>query len=143
MYDKLLDIAIRASYFAGDEILKVYNSTYKGAKLKFDKSIVTDADLNANKAIISYLTQTKIPIISEENITDINRENNIIRLNSKQIWMVDPLDGTSEFFKGGDEFTVNIALIENNEIVLGVVFVPVTKELYFAHKDYWFIQICW
>lgn len=132
--DKLLDIAIKASYYAGYEITKVYNSYTKGARIKEDKSIVTDADINANKVIIDFLTPTNIPIVSEENISNVFDEDNSIRLNSNRIWMIDPLDGTSEFFNGGDEFTVNIALIENHEVVLGVVYVPITKELYFAHK---------
>jgi len=51
------------------------------------------------------------------------------------VWLIDPLDGTSEFVRGGDEFTVNIALTEGGEVVLGVVYVPVTNELYFAHKE--------
>ncbi len=124
--DKLLHIAIVAAYEAGVEIIKVRNSVDIGAVKKIDKSYVTDADINANNVIMSALKQTGISIISEEIDNDIKRSN--------IVWIVDPLDGTSEFVAGGEEFTVNIALIENRKVVLGVVYVPMTKELYFAHK---------
>ena len=50
-------------------------------------------------------------------------------------WLVDPLDGTKEFIKKNGEFTVNIALIENNKPILGVIYVPVKSDLYFAQKN--------
>ncbi|NPV13122.1 MAG: 3'(2'),5'-bisphosphate nucleotidase CysQ [Ignavibacteria bacterium] len=135
MLNNLLNIAIKSSYLAGEEIIKVRNNITQGVKLKKDKSYVTNADLIANSIIIEQLEQTRIPIVAEESIPNVLKENNIIRRNSRRIWLVDPLDGTSEFIKGGIEFTVNIALIEDYEVILGVVYVPVTKELYFAHKD--------
>lgn len=58
------------------------------------------------------------------------------RLNNEWCWIVDPVDGTKEYIKRNGEFTVNIALAHNNKVLLGVVYVPVTGELYYAQKDY-------
>lgn len=122
-----LEIAIRASLEAGKEIMSVYNSEFE-VELKEDNSPLTEADNRANDSINSYLISTKIPIISEENKqTDYSE-----RKNWKLCWIVDPLDGTKEFVKRNGEFTVNIALIENGKPILGVIYVPVKKELYYA-----------
>jgi len=126
--DSMLSTAIVASIDAGYEILKVYNVDYKGVKIKKDKSYVTNADINANNVIMKALKKTGIEIISEEIKIPKHRK-------QEYMWIVDPLDGTSEFVAGGDEFTVNIALVRNHEIILGVVYVPVKNELYFAHED--------
>jgi len=126
--DELLYIAITAAYSAGFEILKVRNRKNMCINIKKDNSFVTCADINANNVIISALSKTNIPIISEESIIPI-------RTNIKTIWIIDPLDGTSEFVKGGPEFTVNLALVKDHKVILGVVYVPMTKELYFAHNE--------
>ena len=118
-----LKIAILASIEAGKEIMKIYTSEFD-YELKDDNSPLTIADKNANDIINKYLIKTTIPIISEENAqTDY-----IIRKEWDVCWIVDPLDGTKEFIKRNGEFTVNIALIENNSPVLGVVYVPVEKK---------------
>ena len=127
--NELLYIAIRASYEAGAEIMKVKNSGIKGERRKKDKSYVTDADINANNVITQNLVYTGIPIISEESNLPKSR------LNEEYIWIVDPLDGTSEFVADGNEFTVNIALVKNHKVILGVVYVPVTNELYYASEE--------
>ena len=122
-----LKIAILASIEAGKEIMEIYTSEFD-YELKDDKSPLTIADKNANDIINQYLIKTSIPIISEENAqTDYS-----IRKEWDICWIVDPLDGTKEFIKRNGEFTVNIALIENNSPVLGVVYVPVEKKLYYA-----------
>jgi len=122
-----LKIAIKASIDAGVEIMKVYKSDFD-VEYKSDASPLTIADKNANEVINSYLLKTDIPIISEENAqVDYN-----IRKNWKKCWIVDPLDGTKEFVKRNGEFTVNIALIENGKPLLGVIYVPASKELYYA-----------
>jgi 3'(2'), 5'-bisphosphate nucleotidase len=72
-----------------------------------------------------------IPIISEEGKIPAYE----IRKNYKQYWLIDPLDGTKEFIKKNDEFTVNVALIENQEPILGVVYVPVLGHLYYGEKN--------
>jgi len=126
MKKKLL-IAIEAAIEAGEEIMKIYAEDFK-VELKSDDSPLTVADQNANAVINSFLIKTNIPIISEENKqTDFSE-----RKNWKTCWMVDPLDGTKEFVKRNGEFTVNIALIENNQPILGVIYVPVTKQLYYG-----------
>jgi len=125
-----LAIAIRASIEAGKEILKVYASDIK-VEIKGDDSPLTQADKNANDVINGYLKNTPIPIISEEN----KQLDFLERKDWNQCWIVDPLDGTKEFIKRNGEFTVNIALIENGNPLLGVIYVPVSKDLYFTSED--------
>jgi 3'(2'), 5'-bisphosphate nucleotidase len=125
--NKLLEVAIRAAVFAGAEIMNIYSSDFEFS-LKSDLSPITLADENANVIINDILRTTLIPIISEENKqVDYNE-----RVNYDSCWMVDPLDGTKEFTKKNGEFTVNIALIKNKKPILGVIYVPVTKTLYYG-----------
>jgi len=121
-------VAIQASVKAGLEILRIYESGDFQIELKDDDSPVTMADKLANKIIIDHLEPTGIPIISEENIEIEYSE----RKKWDSCWIVDPLDGTKEFIKKSGEFTVNIALVKNNEPVFGVIYIPVSKELYFG-----------
>lgn len=125
--NSLLKIAITASIEAGREIIKVYNTNFD-VEYKEDSSPLTVADRNAHEKIMEYLMGTDIPVLSEEGKT-IPYE---VRKNWDSLWIVDPLDGTKEFIKRNDEFTVNIALIQNNKPVLGVVYAPVLDELYFG-----------
>ena len=125
--NKLLSIAIEAAIDAGAEIMKIYAQDFD-VEIKSDNSPLTIADKNANEVINSYLKNTNIDIISEEN-KQIAFEN---RKDWNPFWMVDPLDGTKEFVKRNGEFTVNIALIENNKPALGVIYVPVSKTLYYG-----------
>ncbi len=126
----LLKVAIQAAVAAGAEILKVYNTNF-AVERKDDNSPLTQADRNANAIINNGLKHTQIPIISEEN-RQLDYEE---RKGWQRCWIVDPLDGTKEFIKRNGEFTVNIALVENEIPVLGVIYVPVTKELYFTAAD--------
>lgn len=126
----LLIAAIKAALAAGTEILMVYDTNFD-VEQKNDDSPLTQADKNANEVINEYLKPTQIPIISEENRQLDYAE----RKDWDRCWIVDPLDGTKEFIKRNGEFTVNIALIENGNPVLGVIYVPVTKELYFTSSD--------
>ncbi len=126
-----LKTAIKASLKAGIEIMKVYESDDFNIEIKGDDSPLTQADKNANDVINSFLISTEIPIISEENKqTDFD-----IRTNWETCWVVDPVDGTKEFIKRNGEFTVNIALVTNGNPVLGVIYVPVSKTLYFANVE--------
>ena len=118
---------INAALKGGEEILEVYNSDF-AVETKDDKSPLTEADKRAHIAIMNELSTTNIPVLSEEGKMMEYTE----RKNWKQFWMVDPLDGTKEFVKRNGEFTVNIALIENGKATMGVIYVPVSKELYFA-----------
>lgn len=107
--------------------MKIYSGNFEVA-LKSDNSPLTIADENANAVINNLLLKTNIPIISEEN----KQADYAIRKTWDTCWMVDPLDGTKEFIKRNGEFTVNIALIKKNKPVFGVIYVPVTKTLYYA-----------
>jgi len=124
-----LSIAIRAALDAGAEILEIYDSDFE-VEIKKDDSPLTEADKNANIAINTYLKTTNIPIISEEN----KQLDYGARKNWQRCWIVDPLDGTKEFINRNGEFTVNIALVEQGTPVMGVIYVPVSKTLYFASK---------
>jgi len=116
---------------AGDAILVVYGEDFE-VQRKVDQSPVTAADLAAQRVITAGLVQLEggLPVISEEARAAAWSE----RREWTRYWLVDPLDGTREFIKRNGEFTVNIALIENHEPVLGVVLAPVTGELYAAAR---------
>ncbi len=121
----LIPICQRAS----EEIRDVY---YRQGDIevesKQDSSPLTEADLRANTVIVAGLKALtpNIPVLTEE--TQLPPYD--IRKMWKRYWIVDPLDGTKEFIRRNDEFTVNIALIENNKSVLGIVYVPVTNVAY-------------
>lgn len=124
----LLPLARQAAAQASEEILEVYNSTDFQTEAKSDTSPLTLADRKAHQAIVSILKSSNLPILSEEGKSIPYTE----RKDWKHFWMVDPLDGTKEFIKRNGEFTVNIALIENQVPILGVVAVPVTGEEYYG-----------
>jgi len=128
---ELTEIAIKAAIKAGKEILDVYYNSDFEVEFKSDNSPLTIADKRAHQVILEYLSPTGIPILSEEGKSISFEE----RKNWNLFWLVDPLDGTKEFVKRNDEFTVNIALIEGNSPIAGVVYVPVTKELYWSNKS--------
>lgn len=125
-----LNTAIKAAIAGGKEILSVYETDFD-VEVKDDHSPLTQADKNANDVINSFLVETGIPIISEEN-KQIAYE---IRKSWDRCWIVDPLDGTKEFVKRNGEFTVNIALVENGKPILGVIYTPVSEELYFGASN--------
>jgi len=133
--DWLIQI-INAAIEGGKEILEVYNSNF-AVEQKEDKSPLTEADKRAHIAIIKRLEKTHLPILSEEGEQVSFAE----RKKWKKFWMVDPLDGTKEFIKRNGEFTVNIALIENGEATMGVIYVPVKSTLYFADDKAFKIEI--
>lgn len=124
----LLVIAIRAALKAGEAIMEIYETGDFGVEIKSDKSPLTIADVRSHGIIDHHLFGTEIPILSEEG-KDIPYK---FRKDWKRIWIVDPIDGTKEFIKRNGEFTVNIALIEDGKPVLGVIYVPATKVLYFG-----------
>ena len=128
--NELLELAKKAALLAGQEILKIYDQDFT-VTLKDDLSPLTIADQNANTIIEKILTKSSIPILSEEGREIPFKE----RKFWSRLWIVDPLDGTKEFVKRNGEFTVNIALIENGIPVMGVIYVPVTKVLYFSSKE--------
>lgn len=122
-----LKIAIEASLKAGEAIMQIYNTKFD-VEVKDDRSPLTIADKNANDIINSFLRPTKIPIISEENKQIDFRT----RKTWDTCWIVDPVDGTKEFIKRNGEFTVNIALVDQNKPLFGVIYVPAEMMLYFG-----------
>ena len=126
--NKNLIIAVQAAVHGGAEIMNIYQKEDLGVEFKEDNSPLTLADKACNDIINSYLIKSEFPIISEENKQLDYSE----RRDWETCWIVDPLDGTKEFVKRNGEFTVNIALVTKGKPTLGVIYVPVTKELYFA-----------
>ena len=125
-----LKIAIEASVKAGKKILEIYNSDDFIVEYKLDESPLTLADKSSDEIIKNALKVSNIPILSEEgNVLDYNKRQNL-----EKLWIVDPLDGTKEFIKKNDEFTVNIALVENKRPTLGVIYAPALNLLYFSEE---------
>lgn len=132
----MIEIAIIAAVKAGERIKEIYdkfddenNTNYTTDNIvsyKSDNSPLTLADKEANKIIEKNLIPLGLPILSEEGkITPYSE-----RKDWDKFWLVDPLDGTREFVKRNGNFTVNIALMENNIPVVGIIYVPVTGVLY-------------
>lgn len=119
---------------AAQAILNVYDSKDEdwNVEMKADDSPLTRADREANAVICEGLARLAphVPIVSEEN----KQLPFDLRKNYKYSWCVDPLDGTKEFIKRNGQFTVNIALIEDDTPILGVVQVPVTGKVYYATR---------
>ena len=136
-YKDLLKIAINATIEGGNAIMKVYSSDFD-VEYKEDQSPLTLADYNCNKVIEKFLIKTDIPILSEEG----SKIPFLERKNWQYLWLVDPLDGTKEFVKRNGEFTVNIAMIKNGMPIMGVIYVPVKKELYFAMEGLGSYKVC-
>ncbi|RWS45625.1 3'(2'),5'-bisphosphate nucleotidase [Arcobacter suis] len=114
---------------AGEIIMEIYKKDFS-VDYKEDKSPLTEADLKSNEFICNELNKLypNISIMSEEN-KEIPYEE---RKDWEYYFCVDPIDGTKEFIKKNDEFTINIALIKNNIPYLGVVYAPALNELYWA-----------
>lgn len=124
-FDFLADVARRA----GKAILEVYETDFQ-VQCKEDHSPLTLADMRSHRIIADSLRarHPEIPVLSEEGKT-VPYE---VRRNWERFWLVDPLDGTKEFVKRNGEFTVNIALIENSQPVVGIIFIPVQDRLVYA-----------
>jgi len=138
MHDKkivnkqLISSTVEITKEAGEAITEIYNSDFD-YQLKKDLSPITEADNLSHNIITDRLKMLtpEIPILSEENC-DIPYK---IRSQWTQYWLVDPLDGTKEFINRNGEFTVNIALMDNNTPILGIIHIPVTNETYWGSKD--------
>lgn len=129
----LVDEVKKIALEAGQVIMDIYaDEDSFGVEMKSDDSPLTRADRMANDVIVRGLEQLdeQYPIISEENKQLSYSE----RQHFTKVWMVDPLDGTKEFIKRNGEFTVNIALIDSNRPVMGVVYVPATGDMYWASE---------
>ncbi|VBB69768.1 3'(2'),5'-bisphosphate nucleotidase [invertebrate metagenome] len=117
---------------AGEAVLSVYHSAFS-VMTKTDDSPVTEADQIAERLIVEGLQRLTcdIPVVAEESIT----ARWPLEAPDSPFWLVDPLDGTEDFIQHNDEFTINIALIQKQRPVLGVIYVPVYEHLYAAVKQ--------
>ena len=122
-----LEIAIKAVEAAGEAILEIYQGDFEAFK-KSDNSPITEADVKSNDIIKEILSQTNHLVLSEEDKDDLSR------LSEDIIWIVDPLDGTSDFIDKTGEFTIMIGLIKNKKPILGVISWPTEKTLFIAQK---------
>lgn len=124
--NELKDLAVRA----GQVIMDIYETDFC-VDYKEDSSPLTMADKQANALIVEGLAKNfpEAAILSEEVKDDKSRREN------DYCFIVDPLDGTKEFVKRNGQFTVNIALVYRQRPIVGVIYVPVTKDLYYATKD--------
>lgn len=122
-----LEEAKEAAREAGKLILEIYRSDFR-VEEKEDHSPVTEADLKANESILNRLKKAfpECAFLAEESRDDPSRRENA------WCFIIDPLDGTKEFVKRSDEFTVNIALVYETKPVMGVVYVPVSGRMYYA-----------
>ena len=128
-YSYLLPEALKIADIASQEVLRIYLTDFK-VDYKADESPITAADLASHRVIVEGLRELShdIPILSEEG-ADIPWEE---RKHWRRFWLIDPIDGTKDFTQRTDEFTVNIALIEDGVPVLGVVTAPALKEAYWG-----------
>ncbi|HBO16910.1 MAG: hypothetical protein UR69_C0001G0127 [Candidatus Moranbacteria bacterium GW2011_GWE2_35_2-] len=124
--EKIKEIAKKSGEKVLEYYYKDYNISYKDSGGK--KSPLTEADLASNKIIMEELEKYNFPILSEETEDDLSR------LQSEYVWIVDPLDGTSDFMEKTGEFSILIGLVKNGEPVLGVVFEPAKNTFYWAEK---------
>src|SRR6478672_7143767 len=125
-YARLLDELSEAAREAGQAILEIVRRGFD-TETKHDSSPVTEADRAAELIILAALAKAApgIPVIAEEEVA-VGR----IPQYGDTYFLVDPLDGTKEFVRGGDDYTVNIGLIENGVPTLGVVFAPASGKLH-------------
>lgn len=123
---------IKISKNAGEAIMDVYESEFD-VNIKSDQSPITKADILSNKIIFKSLKKLTpdIPILSEES-SEIPFKT---RSRWDKYWLIDPLDGTKEFIKRNGEFTVNIALIENNKPIVGVIHIPDKNQTYWGYQN--------
>jgi 3'(2'), 5'-bisphosphate nucleotidase len=126
-FNSILEESKKLALEAGKQILEVYQGDIK-ITVKEDHSPLTEADQRSNEIIVTGLKAKfpQISILSEESVEDAGRHVN------PYCFIVDPLDGTKEFIKRNGEFTVNIALSEHGKSIMGVIYVPVTGEMYYA-----------
>jgi len=122
---KTLQIAIKAGLAIMDVYIKPFD-----VEMKSDNSPLTIADKRAHSIIANGLAYTGLPLLSEEG-SQIDYD---IRKDWSQYWLVDPLDGTKEFIKKNGDFTVNIAMITDQQPVLGIVYAPVPGNIYWGSK---------
>jgi len=120
-------VAVDAALEAGKVVLDVYNTNFSVLH-KNDKEPLTEADLKSQDILLQALSINGFPILSEEARDDKQR------LSHSVMWIIDPLDGTSDFINRTGEFSVMISLVENRIPIMGVVYQPVNGNLYVAER---------
>ncbi len=130
--DHLIEPVKTIAADAGQQIMAIYKTDYE-VETKQDESPLTAADQASHNCIMSALGKLTpdIPILSEESVAAPWAE----RSKWQEYWLIDPLDGTKEFIKRNGEFTVNIALIQGHQAVLGVVYVPAMDKCFYGHRE--------
>ena len=126
-----LNIMIKASEKASKILIRDFGEVEKlQISVKGPSNFVSNADIKAEKIIINELMKAKknYSIISEEGGSKINSD-------SKNVWIIDPIDGTTNFLHGVPHFAISIALESNNEIVSGLIYDPIKDEMFYAEKD--------
>ena len=126
-----LNIMIKASQKASKALIRDFGEIEKlQVSVKGPSNFVSNADTKAEKIIIEELMKTKknYSIISEEDGSKINSD-------SENVWIIDPIDGTSNFLHGIPHFAISIALKSNNEIISGLIYDPIKDEMFYAEKN--------
>lgn len=123
-----LKLAIQAAIEAGKAVMAVYNKEFSSTLKNYNEPITT-ADIKSNKIIEKIISIFGYPILSEESLDDKKR------LDFQKIWIVDPLDGTTDFIKKTGEFTIMISLLEGKKPILGIIYWPTEDKLFLAQKQ--------
>ena len=126
-----LNIMIKASEKASKSLIRDFGEVENlQVSTKGPLDFVTNTDIKVEKILIEELTKSKknFTILSEESGFIKNKDN-------KNIWIIDPIDGTSNFLHGIPHFAISIALKSNNEIVSGLIFDPIKNEMFYAEKN--------
>lgn len=134
MHESVVSLVKHLVEKVGRKIAQHYeNQADMLVRTKADDSPVTQADIEAHEALVEGLNKISpdVPVLSEEGEHPDFKD----RKKWKRYWLVDPIDGTAEFLHKNEEFTVNVALIEKNSPILGVIYNPMTQELYYAEKS--------
>ena len=116
---KILEGIVRA----GEKVIEVYETDFSSEK-KEDDSPITQADIESNKILKEVLGETGIAVLSEEDTDDKKR------LSEDKVWIVDPLDGTTDFVNRTGEFTIMVGLVDNHKSVLRIISWPTKKKMY-------------
>jgi len=126
---EILPSLLDATIIAGDEVMRIYQKEKPEIHYKKDNSPVTEADLAANKIITDSLNKLTpyIPVISEEALVPYDE-----RKDWNEYWILDPIDGTKEFIKKSGEFTINIGFLKDGIPQFGILYIPVTRELFYG-----------
>ena len=126
--EKIANNLIDTFIFSGNVSINLRNKGLE-KKIKSDNTPVSNGDIEVNNLLTKKITELtpNIKIVSEENL--INKDNQ----NLKDFWLIDPIDGTYDYINGGDEFTINAALIINKKPIIGVINAPAKKRLFYSY----------